>query len=357
MIPYYIMISVPVLIYMLYGGTNQYLNNEKKQKATLWAFFAILFLILALRHKSVGCDLPAYLSRFDSIRNFSFSQIFNAFEGERGYWTLNKLIGLFTSNKQIFITLMAIITLFPIARLYLKQSENALLTISIFLILPNFAMMFSGLRQAIAIALVAASFKYVKEKKLIGFIIIILLAMTFHTSAFIAFILYPLYHINITRNKFLASIPFIVAVFVYNKPVFEFLLEIMGEFGEQYEYEKTSAYTMIVLFALFVVFAYIAPQREQMDKNSIGLRNISILCLILQIFALANPIAMRMNYYFIIFLPILIPKMINRCSKTNRQILTYIGFIMALFFFVYYINSMNQGVDTLQLYPYKPFWK
>ncbi len=357
MIPYYIMISVPIVVYLLYGGKNQYLNSEKKQKATLWAFFAILFLILALRHKSIGVDLSGYLRHFDSVRKLSFRQLFNAFEKERGYWILNKLIGLVTDNKQIFLTIMAIMTLFPIARLYLKESENALLTISIFLILPNFAMIFSGLRQAIAIALVVVSFKFVQEKKLFKFILIILLAVTFHNSAFIAFLLYPIYHMNITRNKFLAFIPFLVTILVYNKPIFEFLLESMGEFGEQYEYEETNAYTMIILFTLFVVFSYIAPQREQMDKNTIGLRNISILCLILQIFALANPVAMRMNYYFIIFLPTLMSKVINRCSKTNRQILTYIGFIMALFFFVYYINSMNQGVDTLQLYPYKPFWK
>lgn len=357
MIPYYIMISVPIVVYLLYGGTNQYLNNEKKQKATLWAFFAILFLILALRHKSIGVDLSGYLRHFDSVRKLSFSQLFNAFEKERGFWILNKLIGLFTVNKQIFITLMAIITLFPIAKLYLKESENALLTISMFLIIPNFNMMFSGLRQAIAIALIAISFKFVKEKKLIKFILIILLAITFHQSAFIAILLYPFYHMNITKVKLFTLIPVIIAVLVYNKPIFEFLLQFLGEYGERYEYEETGAYTMLILFSLFLIFSYLVPDEKRMDKETIGLRNISILTVIFQIFALANPVAMRMNYYFILFIPLLIPKVINRTNERNRQICQLIALLLTIFFIAYYIYKANVIVDTLELYPYKPFWK
>ncbi|MBO5357301.1 MAG: EpsG family protein [Clostridia bacterium] len=357
MLPYYIMIAVPAVFYLLYGGTNQYFNNEKKQKATIFAFFGVFLILLMLRSEDVGCDIITYLASFEKVGRMSFSDIFVRFESEQGYWLLNKVISVFTTNKQIFIAIMAILCLVPVARLYFKESENALLSISIFLILPNCEMVFSGLRQAIAIAIVAISYKYVKEKKLFKFILIILLAITFHKSAFVAFLLYPFYHINITKGKLFAFIPAIIGVLIFNKPIFEFLLQFLGEYGEMYEYEETGAYTMIILFALFFIFSYFVPDEKQMDKETIGLRNLSVLTLMLQIFALANPVAMRMNYYFILFLPILIPKIINRTHERNKQICQFVGFFMTVFFLIYYFYKANVIVDTLNLYPYEPFWK
>ncbi|MBO5439475.1 MAG: EpsG family protein [Clostridia bacterium] len=356
MIPYYIMVGVPIVFYLLYGGTNQYFNNEKKQRMTIFIFFAILLTLLICRDKTIGVDLSSYLPRFNFVKNLSFANIFKEFEGEHGYWLLNKVISIFTTDDQWFIAIMAAISLLPIARLYIKESENALLSISIFLILPNFSMMFSGLRQAIAIAIVAMSFKFVKEKKLILFMLVILLAMTFHTSAFIAFLLYPIYHMNITKAKLFVFVPAILLVLIFNKPIFEFLLQFLGDYGEKYPYEETGAYTMIILFALFLIFAFFVPKEENMDKNTIGLRNISVIVLMLQIFALSNFVAMRMNYYFIIFLPLLIPKVINRSHERNKQVYQFMGLVMAVFFFVYYIFDANSGSDVLEIYPYKAFW-
>ena len=357
MLPYYIMVGVPILFYLLYGGTNQYFNNEKKQRATLWIFFVIVFLLLALRHKTIGVDLSSYLPRFESVKKLSFSQIFKEFDDEYGYWIFNKIISLLTGDKQWFLTIVAAVTLVPLAKLYIKESEQALLTISIFLIMPNFGMMFSGLRQTLAIAIVAISFKYVKEKKLIKFILLVALAMTFHTSAFIAFLIYPFYHMNITKGKLFAFIPAIILVLIFNKPIFEFLLEFLGEYGERYEYEETGAYTMIILFILFVVFSYFSPDESKMDKEAIGLRNIGVFSLMLQIFALANPLAMRMNYYYIIFFPLLIPKVINRAHDRNKPIYRFVGLIMAIFFFIYYMYTANQASGYMQIYPYKAFWE
>ncbi len=356
MIPYYIMVGVPIVFYLLYGGTNQYLNNEKKQRITIFLFFAAFLTLLMLRDKTVGVDINRYLIHFKSVSKLSFSEIFEAFESERGYRVLNKIISFFTTDEQMFLVIMAFLTVIPIARLYFKESEQALLSISIFLIIPNYNIVFSGLRQALAIAIVAISYKYVKEKKLIKFILLIALAMTFHTSAFIAFLIYPFYHMNISKGKLIAIIPAIIAILVFNKPIFEFILQFLGEYGD-YEYEETGAYTMIILFALFLIFAYFVPDENKMDKEARGLRNLSVLTLMLQIFALANPVAMRMNYYYMLFLPILIPKVINRSHERNRQIYQLVALIMAVFFIIYYFYKANVVVDTLELYPYKPFWK
>ena len=357
MIPYYIMVAIPIFFSIVYGKSSEKLNESKRQKIIIWSFFVTLLIILMLRHKTVGADIKHYINQFKKLEGLSLGQLFERYESERGYWLFNRIISMFTTNERWFLIIMAIVTTIPVARLYARESENALLLISIFLISSNFDMIFTGLRQSIAIAIVAWSFKYVKEKKLLKFILLITLAFFFHKSAIIAFLIYPIYHSNITRARLLLFVPVIAVVFIYNQPIFEFLLQFLGEYGEEYSYKETGAYNMIILFALFVLLSYIAPDEQNIDTHTRGLRNIGVLALVIQIFALASPIAMRMNYYFILFTPVMIPKVINKCMDKNKPVYKYVSLAMIVFFISYYFLRAETGADILQVYPYKYFWE
>jgi len=187
----------------------------------------------------------------------------------------------------------------------------------------------------------------------------VLLAMTFHKSAFIIALLYPVYHINITRKKSIFAIPVIVFVYLNNKAIFAFIFRFMSDdMEERYnEISETGAYSMIILFALFAVFAYVCTSNELVDRDFIGLRNLLLLSVVLQLFVPINAIAMRMNYYFIIFIPILIPKVIHRTPKSDRTLYEFLGVFLSAFFIFYYFRRAMYGVDILQTYPYRFFWQ
>lgn len=357
MLPYYIMVAVPAILMMLFGRRSDKFSEEKKNKVVLLFFFGILLAILMLRHETVGVDTKNYLGKFKQASSFSFKELFEFYEEEQGYYLLNKIISIFSKNKQIFLAIIAIISLVPVAHLYMKNSENAMLTIATFLIVSNFSMLFSGLRQAIALAIVAISYKYIKEKKFWRFLLLVLLAFFFHKSALIALLLYPMYHMNITKPKLLVFIPIIGIVFVFNKPIFEFLLQFLGEYGENYSATETGAYMMIVLFAIFVFLSYFAPDDSKMDKETIGLRNIMVLALTMQTFALASTVAMRMNYYNIMFVPLLMPKIFNRCHERNRKAYQFLELAIIVFFIVYYFYTAHFGKGVMRLYPYRGFWE
>ena len=53
---------------------------------------------------------------------------------------------------------------------------------------------------------------------------------------------------------------------------------------------------MLILFALFTVFAFIIPDELIIDKETTGLRNFLLLSLVLQMFAPLHSLAMRLNY-------------------------------------------------------------
>ena len=357
MLPYFLLLGVPLFCSMLYGGNSQKVENIKKQKIILSMFFVILLLILTLRHKNVGVDIRNYVDMFLRTSRMSFSKILDFYEGEYGYYFLNKIISFITTDEQWFIVIMSLLTTIPVAVLYVKESEGAMLTIATFITISNYPMLFSGLRQAMALAIIAVSFYFVKHKKLFWFILFVVLAYFFHKSAFVAILLYPFYHMNMTRNKLIIFVPVTGLILIFNKPIFEYLLQFMNEFGYEYEYKDTGAYMMIILFALFTVLSFIAPVEETLDSETKGLRGIAVLATMLQIFALTSSVAMRMNYYFMMFFPILLPKIINRSTENNKQPYRYISIIIIIYFIADYIYGMYTGNDILQLYPYRLFWK
>ena len=356
MLAYFLLIGIPLVFSTVVIGNKQ----DKKGKAFVMAsFFLVYFLLLALRADTVGVDLENYLPHFKEYYSKQWNSLFVDDETEAGYLFLNKFIGTIWADNQFFLTCIALICVFPLAILYCKESEKPLVSMATFLILPVFTMLFSGLRQGIAIAMVAPAYYFTKKKKLMGFILTVLFAMLFHTSAFVVALLYPVYHANITKEKLFFVVPVILLVLVFNKQVFEFVLRLLGDefYEEYYSIQETDAYTMLIMFVIFTVYAFITPQKDKLDKDTVGLRNILLLSLCLQTFAPINQIAMRMNYYFIVFLPLLIPKIGARCHTKDKDLVKLLEFLLIVFFIVYFIWTGYTGADILQVFPYTPFWE
>lgn len=121
--------------------------------------------------------------------------------------------------------------------------------------------------------------------------------------------------------------------------------------------QETDAYMMLLLFVLCLAFSYFMLDDEYSDTETIGLRNILVLVAALQCFSDSNSIASRMNYYFMIFVPLLIPKIINRTSYKNRRICYLVGWVMVAYFIFYFFRRAHTGADVLETYPYYPFWQ
>lgn len=363
---YYILVIIPFLVAILqvrgYSlrltyGQNELIKEKPNRNLSIILFFLIYFVILALRRSDVGTDVGGYLAHFERAQGYSLFQYLQFYSNEHGFYILNKFISLFTQNEQIYLTIIAAITVFPLMYLYYKESEDQMLTISFFIILPVFVMLFSGLRQSIAIALMVPAYYLVKSRKPIKFVLIVLLATLFHLSTLIALLLYPVYHMKWSRKMLIWIIPSMVILYAYNAQIYKFLVVFLGdEYSAYSEVYDTGAYMMLMLFLLCLVFSYFLLEDEYADEETLGLRNILVLVAAIQCFAASNPIASRMNYYFMIFVPILIPKVINRSSLKNRKWCIIIGWIMTIYFVYYYFRRAYTGADILQTYPYYAFW-
>ena len=358
MLPYYILIALPVLVY-LFGEKYRFTAGKKllyeTPAASIDVFMLMFVLLLALRGAQCGSDTKQYLYIFNEYRTQSISYLLRGQAYEMGYKLLNWLIGRTGGNYQVLLALTSVVCVYPLWLLYKRESEEHLLTIALFLSVAPFVMYFSGIRQALAMSIGVASWYCAREKKLLLFLGTVVLALQFHASAFMLLVLYPLYHARITRKWLWFVVPCMVLVYVFKTQIFSFLIIFLWD--EYTGITETNATTVLMLLILFGIYCYVIPDEKQMDKDTIAMRNMLLFSITLQFFAMIHPLAMRMNYYFLIYIPVLIPKIAGRCKQQYQQIARLSVVIMTTYFLYYFITGGINGSDDLHVFPYVPFWQ
>lgn len=358
MIPYFILIALPLLVRLVskkYRFTTEKRVLYETEAASIDVFMLVFFLLLAFRGVKCGSDTKQYLRLFNEYSTQNIVQLLSSYDHEFGYKLLNRMVGIVTGNYQVLLVVTSAICVYPLWYFYKRESENQLLTIALFMTVAPYMMYFSGIRQAIAMSLGIPAWYATKNKKLWWFIAVVILAMQFHTSAFMLFLLYPLYYAKITNKWLWFVVPGMIAIFIFRTPIFNFLICLLWQ---EYGVTKgTGATNVLILLVLFGLYSYIIPDEEEMDKDTAAMRNILLLSIMLQIFAMLHPLAMRMNYYFLIFVPILIPKIAKRSKEGLIQVTKVSEIVMTVYFMYYFISTVIKDDDPLNIFPYVSFFQ
>ncbi len=371
MIPYILLLLVPGLFLFIAIkknsgsgriciGKTEYID---KNNLALPVFFFIFFLLLALRDESIGNDTMGYRSIFLVYGTEKFADtLYYGFEPL--YSFLNWIVFKITDNFQWFLAIASMLCVWPVAGIYNEDRKNSFLKIVLFVNMTTFAMYFSGIRQAIAMSMGMIAYKFVKEKKILWFVLACFAAMGFHHSAFMLFFMYPLYYMTLKKKHLWFIIPVIVVCFIFNVQVFTFLTNILAVFSDEYDnivITETGALTSFLMFIAFAVMSYVIPDEKKMDKETMGLRNFLLLSVVLQSFASVHILAMRMNYYFILFIPVLLAKIVEIPKKRFSQFAQAAKIGLTAFFTLYFLYTLYRayttGSSTLSTMPYVPFWE
>lgn len=352
MVPYIILLFVPII--MQHVGIKG-IEYQKKNRAALLFFFVVLTVMAACRYEMIGNDTTGYIRMFKGYSLLDWQQLSRA-DYEVGYLYLNKLVSLFTADPQVFLAVAAVLVSVLMYPTFHRLCIDPSLTIVLFVCMSTFPMLFSGIRQMLAIAIGFVAYELTRRKKLVFFLLAVAAAVSFHSSAVMLFAMYPLYHMRITRKHLLVVLPAILLVYIFNEPIFTYLLAVLERFTRfEGEIITSNAYTMILLFSAFSIFSFVVTEERALDDETIGLRNFLLFSLVLQFFAPLHILAMRMNYYYIVFVPLLLPKIIQCRSRLWNQVAVFGRHMMTLFFLVYFFYNLRGS--PLNIYPYHFFWE
>lgn len=319
-------------------------------------FWVLLFFLLSLRHETIGRDLQNYKYIYNWISDNSWEAAIGR-SAEIGYSILNKIISLFTDDFRWVLVVTAFISVWFTAKAYIKYSEDAVLSMVIYLNVSCFIMLFSGLRQIIAMSLGFLAFEYTRKRKFLPFLTIVFIALLFHTSAFMLVFMYPLYHIKIRRENIIFIIPIMLMVYLFRQRIFSVLGVFLNYFTD-YDTTiiETGAYTTLILFCIIAVFCFVIPDESKIDQDTFGMRSFLLFSIVLQMFASLHSLAMRMNYYYIMFTPILVSRIIQCRGKTWYKVAIIARNVMVVFFIAYFLINAPED-NALDTFPYHFFWE
>lgn len=310
-----------------------------------------LICIVGLRKECMGIDLPGYLHSFDYLSRLSLSDAFQIdhFRNyEKGYIFFNALFGVFSSNEHAFLFSCVLLSFMPIAIFAYKNSPKFSLSIIVYLALPPFLLLFSGLRQSLAIGLCLLSFEFIKKRNFALFSILVVLAMSFHSSAILFFIAYPLYAIKLDMKGRWMSVFCLALVYVVKVPVYFILARLLKESPS---IDNNGAVLLMVFFLLIYIFCFFYSRQT---KHENGLLNIFWVACFCQIFGSLNFIAIRAGYYFMLalvpLLPLVLDDVDDMYEKVNLKIVVLTCFVIAGIFFIY-------NGSWAQAYPHYWFWE
>lgn len=337
-------------------GYSEYVY--KKSKMTVLMFFFGLLVLLALRDITVGNDLYAYETIFNICKSTSFKELPDL-QWELGYTVYNKLVSLVSKDYRVFLIITAVITLFPIYKLYSQEKKYGFLTIALFINMPCFLMVFSGLRQAMATSIGILAYLAIKNKKYILSALLILLALSFHISAFVLVLIYPAIFFKIKTKHLLFIVPIMLGIYIFRVQILVFLMDFLpSKYIEFYgEMQQTGAYGMMILFLIFLVFSFVILDEDFMSKSDYFMRNILLIATLFQFFVPVHGLVQRASYYFLIFIPVSIISVVQAPKRRLKNISDLAVVVMVCFFTVYFFYNASFSTDNLlNVFPYKFFW-
>ena len=344
------------------GDTPEYYNSKAYQKV-IDAFFLIWLVLLLFRDESVGTDLGVYRYHFECFSAMSLAEAIDYIfvTGlEPPYYIICKIVSFFSDNFRWIIIICTLISVIPIWKLYREKGNSGFLVVVLFLNIAPFAMYFSGLRQSMAMAFAVPCYYYCKNKNWLKFILITFIACLFHRSAFILLLMYPVYYLNLKKQwHILYLLPVIALTYIFKSQIFAFLtIFLQSAFSDSYSISgNTGAYAVTLLLVVLLIYCFFIAKQDKLDEETVGLRNILVLCVFIQVFSGVHTLAMRMNYYYLLFVPLLIDRVMKSGFIKYRFLIWLSKVCMIVFFTIYYFYYAYTDTDILEIYPYVSVFK
>lgn len=367
---------------MLYGGcANHNLTNKRKKRYIVFSF-ACLAIISMLRSYNVGRDLQAhYYKTFLRVVNMDWNNLFTL-GYENGYLVFYKIISMFTSDGQWMIAIHALIVIGITGWFIYRNSENVVMSTFLFITTNTWFMYMNIMRQVMAVNIVLIALEIWKKKewkikRYILYALLVLLAMQFHSSAFIAFIIPIFDYLPFKRKHILISTIVMIASFALYNQLFKAvsLLQIGKRDYTEFYSSSGEAINIISLYFVFIYalifiigtvsLVYYKGEENQSSNLNVtdesGFSNSFILYMVLilvvcRITGLKINIMARMTYYFLPFVYILLPRAIASFRNyNNKKIVKYGIYVLMTAAFVWL--TYRSAASMYGTVPYQFFWE
>lgn len=210
---------IPYLLLLLFVTITAYAGrcsgDRVVRRASLVSVAAVLVAFAGLRDHIVGTDTGNYVRRF--LASDSTAILFR--DNEIGYNALSWFARSLSDSYAVLLTLIALIVVSCYVTTIVRVVRRYETALFVFITLGVYTFFFNGARQGIAAALCFLAIPFLLQRRLVLYVLLVIVAVLFHQTAVVAL---PLYYLasQEVRWRRLAMIGFATLVVVAFLQVF-----------------------------------------------------------------------------------------------------------------------------------------
>ena len=370
-----LLISIILAWFLLYR-----LEYKSRRKIYNFLVFFVLFALLAFRGPMIGNDTDTYIYIFDAIHQSS-SLFENAMRYELGFVILNGLVGLFSSNAQALFIVSAAFVILTFRKLLVDNSTKIWLSVFLFVSLKIYTSYMTLLRQSVAIAFICLAYDFIKKRKPVLFVIMVLLASSFHLSALVFLIAYPLSYIRFKPVFFGSAIAVTGLIFVFFNQFISVLFSILPVYYSSYMNSRyfvsftlantLNALVILVFFLMCVLIFFFAKKKDDLSpaiqqSSSTGKKKAPfyeedlllyflLVSFCIAVIAIRASTLDRIYLYFWVFLVIAVPNMLDKIE--DKRLSTALQMFILSSSFAYFMITVYIRPEWNHIFPYRFFWQ
>ena len=325
---------------------------------------AVMFVMIAFRDMSVGIDTEMYYKIYrginegylNAVQLNSIHEVLTSGKAELGYALLQFFFGQINASFRVFLIFTTLIMSAGYYQLF-KRSENIIVSILLFIGFGYLSYSMCYIRQMFAVAISIYALKYIEERRFIRFLLLVLLAYTFHNTAIIILPFYFLYNMKFTSRFKLGSVIAILIANVGSTALFMFIRRF-ARLNYPFDPDAGGGILNLILIGtavLALLYGHLMIERNIHNKLLVYAM---IACAVVYPISSGAEATMRLMYFYNILIILFVPALVQTLKEAEmaiygsdyRRIALFIqlGYIAAaIAFFVDVIMKANQ------FYPYK----
>lgn len=344
-------------IMIMFSFNEVYRDQPKKSALPIWIIAVIMIALTGFRDY-VGADYPVYKSMYAIyFPSLDFSQLVDKMlfrqsnlDIEWMYVMLNKFVFMFGGPFQTFTLVSACISIG--IKLWTYQKDSAYPAFSaVLFFFPSFFIADNGhMRQALGMTMCILSYQFIKERKLIWYLLTIYIAYGFHKSAIIFLPAYWLVLVPLTSSRIFYLI--VTSIILSPFHVYDLFGGFLGSLNLQdvsngyngyidSEDKASSFMDGVMILNSFVLIAYNKQASSKIWYYEY-MRNIIVVGVCLYFIFRDNPVfSTRLVGVYISFSPIVIANVVASLEGNKKRF--WHLFFVAFMVFYYFVFANFQG--------------
>ena len=321
--------------------------------------FLLVFAVLGLRNvNTAGLDSSGASGSYPVIFRRYGQTAWGALYSEGGenfnigFKYLSKgLYELTDGDYQLYVTILMFFVIFSYMRFIKKYSPSPLQSVLYLLGLLYFTLLMDALKQALAMSVLLFAFDAIFEKKPVKFVLLVLLAASFHFPALIFLPAYWLSKMRVDRNYLLLLALILILTYIFREQILKLMLTAYGgdDINASLEGVRFLRNKAVIMIVIVVAAVVLRPPTEGDSVYNACLVFTGV-AIIIQTFCGYNNVFERLaDYYFhtaIIFIPLVFEKCELKRHALDlgtellvKELGTPIFCVFAIWRFLSYINN------------------